>query len=94
MAEQLPPEPTITERIRQYRAGRISWGDLVLIVADFPWRDPVLPAADDWNAWDPPPDTFQNGTFGEVTGAHLDELLTDEEYETLLVTFEHGQLRG
>lgn len=88
MTQQRSPEPTITERIRQYRAGRISWGDLILIVDGYPWRDPDLPASDDWNAWDPPPDTFQDGTFGEVTGAHVDELLTDDEYERLLSVFQ------
>ena len=88
MAERLPSEPTLTERIHQYRAGTISWGDLILIVGDCPWRDPDLPPSDDWNAWDPPPDTFQDGTFGEVTGAHVDGLLTDEEYELLLTAFE------
>ncbi len=90
MSEQLPSEPTITARIHQYREGKISWGDLVLIVAAYPWRDPVLPAFDDWNAWDPPPDTFQEGTFGEVTGAHVDDLLTDDEYEALLGVFERS----
>lgn len=35
-----------------------------------------------------PPDTFQVGTFGEVTGAHVDELLTDDEYDVLLMVLE------
>jgi hypothetical protein len=34
-----------------------------------------------------PSHLFQEGTFGEVIGAHVDELLSDEEYEHLLGVF-------
>lgn len=48
-------------------------------VRTYPWHAPDLPASDDWNGWAALPDTFQTGTWGEVTGALLDELLTDDE---------------
>lgn len=73
----------ITKRIEQYRRREISWEDLLAAVRNYPWHAPDLPDAGDWNGWAAGPDTFQIGTWGQVTGAHIDELLTDDEYFAL-----------
>ena len=78
----------VTETIEQYERGEITWDDLVTFVKTYAWRDPVLPDAGDYNAWSAGPDTFQAGTWGEVTGTHLDELLTDDEYFALTDIFD------
>jgi hypothetical protein len=63
----------ITDAIIKYRAGSITWHELVAFFEKYPWRMPDLPDSGDYLAWDELPDTFQEGTWGEVMGCHLDE---------------------
>src|SRR4051794_6047989 len=70
-----PASDGVTDTITMYRAGLISWDDLVAFFKTYPWRMPNLPDAGDYLGWDAGPDTFQEGTWGEVMGCHLDELL-------------------
>lgn len=79
---------TVTSTIQQYARGETSWDELVEFVQAFPWTDPHLPSAGDYNAWSAGPDTFQAGTWGEVTGTHVDGLLTDDEYAALTEIFD------
>ena len=79
---------TVTATIMNYRNGEATWDDLVSFIKEFPWHDPDLPDSGDWNGWAAGPDTFQTGTWGEVTGLHLDEVLTDDEYFALTDIFD------
>ena len=74
---------SVTATIERYRAGELTWNELVAFVTSYPFTVPDLPDSMDWIEWDTPPDTFQTGTWGEVTAAEVDGLLTLDEYITL-----------
>ena len=81
-------EETVTARIHRYRNGEITWDALVTFFKEFPWHAPDLPDSGDYLAWDVPPNTLQAGTWGEVIGAHLDELLTDDDFFALMDVYD------
>lgn len=83
-----------TDAIMQYRRGEIAWRDLVAFVEHYAWQEPDLPDAGDWNGWAAGPNTFQLGTWGEVTGLHLDEVLTDDEYFALTEVYDAAEPFG
>ena len=74
---------SVTATIERYRAGELTWHELVAFITSYPFTVPDLPDSMDWIEWDTPPDTFQTGTWGEVTAAEVDGLLTLDEYFTL-----------
>ena len=86
--EPQPDGTEVTATITKYHDGNITWNDLVAFIKQHPWQAPNLPDAMDYNGWDGPPDTFQDGTWGEVHGAFWEELLTEDEYWKLTDIFD------
>lgn len=73
----------LTAVITRYHDGAVTWPELVAFIGAYPFKLPVVPDSSDYNAWELY-DSFQPGTWGEVSGCEVDELLTIEEYGTLM----------
>ena len=81
----------LTAVITRYHDGEIGWPELVAFIGSYPFKLPDVPDSSDYTAWELY-DSFQPGTWGEVSDCEVDELLTIDEYGTL--TAQHDARYG
>ena len=86
MSTDEEPDANTTELtvvITRYHDGEIAWPELVAFIGAYPFKLPEEPDSSDYTAWELY-DSFQPGTWGEVSGCEADDLLTIDEYGTLM----------